>query len=223
MTAIVGGVPWSSACVSMQSGGSGGMTITGVSDAAVREVTFMLDGPSRTGSVPIGKGGVVTVDAANYPVITLGASGTATITTYTSTNIVGTFSFNNDMKTVTNGKFNITSTRAPTSPAPDPMWPYSAYTLRGTVTGQANRPVAGATVYVTVYGGSGGGGTLTTDSAGRYAITLPFDRSYGTHMVKVEVVRPYWAGTPGSIEAVYATDSYMEDSLKSEMVLNFHL
>ena len=51
-------------------------------------------------------------EAAKQAFIQFLSGGTATITTYTSTNIVGTFSFTTSEKhTVTGGKFNITYTR----------------------------------------------------------------------------------------------------------------
>ena len=119
LSASVGGTAWTAAPPVVWTVTSTGVTMSGV-DAAATSVTISFLGTgtgtyqltsnqSVSGLATVGKGGNA------WTTIGQGASGTVTVTTFTPTHIVGTFSFDAvtspngvvNVMHVTNGKFDL--------------------------------------------------------------------------------------------------------------------
>ena len=111
MNARIDGVAWSSACVSMMllsyDNALLAISLSGTDDGTGNSLTFrqvnMSFAAGGTGTFPMN--GSLNI---NSSAITGPQPGTVTITTFTSTNMVGTFSFVTGGKTVSDGAFNIT-------------------------------------------------------------------------------------------------------------------
>ena len=126
MSATIDGVPWITDCVTVVfSEGLDQYQLVGTDNrnggaVAFRRIGITLPLPARTGTFPM-KVGFVDINASNF-MVGPGDGGRATITTYTSTHIAGTFLFTTGEKsltgrkglrsvTVADGRFNITFTR----------------------------------------------------------------------------------------------------------------
>ena len=118
MSASIDGVPWTAVCVGVlfvpnSDTASAFTVVIAGSDypagtSSIVRAMFLLSSADQTGSFPT-TGGALRINSAQAP---LGpGAGTMTFTTFTATNVAGTFSYSVGGKTVSDGRFNITFTR----------------------------------------------------------------------------------------------------------------